>query len=362
MANIEDTPYIPILAVRPAEMNALRELPERNKNLMLPAIQLRPWIGSNNFTNTIQKIKDVYGEERSIIANIDSDYNCSKYSVDGERNAISYFRELKNPTNGYENWCSFIEGNKRYIPCLQLGDITQFNIQLDYLSAFNRGLVIHLTSPTQILSNAQLYALQNVSRNNSILFIFDCGEISFRQDLNIMVAQWINFASQVATIIPNCKMSFSSTSFPHSFSDIPSYLGIKERQLYEVAFATAQQQEWSLVYSDRGSARMHRPRGGGGVPYPRIDYPTNNKWFFFRSEDQDGNYKPVALATTKSGIWNPELKIWGTQMIERTAQGDEFAITSPVKATAARINIHLHQQLFHDNPENLLETDDEWVD
>jgi hypothetical protein len=58
-----------------------------------------------------------------------------------------------------------------------------------------------------------------------------------------------------------------------------------------------------------------------------------------------------------------EERVWGTQMIERTALGDPDAITSPVRATAARINIHLHRQLFYDDPgAGLYDTDEEWTD
>jgi hypothetical protein len=362
MTDIQNATYIPILAVRPAEMNALGELPERDKDLILPAIQIRPWVGSHSFDNTVQKITDVFGDERPVIANIDADYDCADLAIDGEREAITFFRSLKSPANGYENWCEFIEQNETFIPCLQIGDSTQFDAQLQRMAILQRGIVIHFVSPVQTLTDAQLRALQNTSDNNTILFILDCGEIGYRQDLNVMVAQWIDFANRAATSIPDCRIAFSSTSFPHDFTNIAPSMDIKERQLYGVALATAQTQGWHLVYSDRGSARVHRPRGGGGVPYPRIDYPTNNQWFFFRSEDQDGDYQPVALATIESDTWNPDLRIWGTQMIERTSQGDEFAITSPVRATAVRINIHLHQQLFHDQPENLLNTDDEWVD
>jgi len=47
-----------------------------------------------------------------------------------------------------------------------------------------------------------------------------------------------------------------------------------------LAAATAPQQGWDLIYSDRGSARLQSPRGGGGVPYPRIDYESRFCYFF----------------------------------------------------------------------------------
>ena len=61
-------------------------------------------------------------------------------------------------------------------------------------------------------------------------------------------------------------------------------------------------------------------------------------------------------------VWDPELRLWGTQMIERTSLGDLDAIISPARSTAVRINIHLHQQLFYGEPGSLHATDEDWVD
>jgi len=122
----------------------------------------------------------------------------------------------------------------------------------------------------------------------------------------------------------------------------------------------------NLIYSDRGSARVERQSGGGGLPAPRIDYPLVADWKFFRCEDGttgfDG-YQAQAealIATEAEGIWNPHLRVWGTQMIERTAAGDTSAIGSPQKATAARINLHLQRQTFYANPGEAEDTDEDW--
>jgi hypothetical protein len=121
-----------------------------------------------------------------------------------------------------------------------------------------------------------------------------------------------------------------------------------------------------LIYSDRGSARVERQQGGGGAPAPRIDYPLQLDWDFFRSDDRVGfaGYQQQSqrlMATARTGPWNPSLRVWGTQMIERTAAGDTSAIGSPQKATAARINLHLQLQTFHDEPEAAEDTDEDWT-
>lgn len=369
MASFQDISYLPILAVRPAEMGALKELPEKDKDLLLPAIQLRPWVGSQEFTNTIEKVREVFGDTREWIANLDCDYvepearvDPSTGSVKDPRPAVEFFKGLCNAANGYNNWCEFVEQNEQIIPCLQLGDSSQFNQQLTRLAALERGLVLHLTSLAQTPSAAQLTALQQAATNNEILFIIDCGEIRGRVDLNFVIGQWVDSFDRISSALPDCRIAISSTSFPHDFSNGAVEQEIKERQLYGIAVATNQTRSWNLIYSDRGSARLQVQRGGGGAPYPRIDYPTTGTWYFYRSDSPDGEYQAIAQQTLNGGRWVANLRIWGTQMIERTAQGDKNAIVSPAKATAVRINIHLHQQLFYNQPENLLDTDDDWVD
>ena len=127
-----------------------------------------------------------------------------------------------------------------------------------------------------------------------------------------------------------------------------------------------------MIYSDRGSARADRITGGGGIPSPRIDYPLPNDWRFVREEfddyanpyegEKEMLYTRAANTIMDQGYWNPELHVWGTQMIELTGKGDEFGIRSAMKSTSVRINIHLHQQLYYDSPIELMDTDEDWED
>lgn len=370
MLDINDASYIPVLCVRPAEVNAIRELPERDKDAMLPAIQLRPWMGARELSSALQKVQEVFGEGRQWIANIDSTYSFPEPKYDEEtgrlippRQAITDFIALQSADNGFQNWCEFIEENPNLIPCLQLTDISQFEPQLERLAILNRGLVLHFNSLSKELSDAQLSALQIAAGNNQILIIIDFEDIKSVHNLNALIVDWIAPINRLATAIPSCRIAISSTSFPSSFNDGILSKPIQERLLYSIALETARQNNWDIVYSDRGSTRVnHKQDGGPTKRYARIDYPTVDTWYFFRDEDDGTDYRRVSQRCMKADCWNADLHVWGTQMIERTAQGDEFAITSPPVATAVRINIHLHNQLYFDEPEGLLDTDDDWVD
>jgi len=161
---------------------------------------------------------------------------------------------------------------------------------------------------------------------------------------------------------PKAKIAISASSFPNSFT------GIDSQEIYERALFDKVAKNFGshVIFSDRGSARAEKQQGGGGLPAPRIDYPKKNEWFFFRqsvalSSPFDG-YQAQALNLMKSKYWDKGLKLWGCQMIERTASGDSQGISSPNRSTAVRINLHLHRQIYFADEESFFDTDEEWTD
>ena len=66
------------------------------------------------------------------------------------------------------------------------------------------------------------------------------------------------------------------------------------------------------------------------------------------------------LLDNEPPIFDALLRVWGTQMIERTANGDPTAIKTPARSTAVRINLHLQRQTFFNDPIGLYDTEDDW--
>ena len=65
----------------------------------------------------------------------------------------------------------------------------------------------------------------------------------------------------------------------------------------------------------------------------------------------------------KSSYWIDGLHVWGTQVIEFTSKKHKLGINSPARATAVRINLHMHQQLYYNSSlATLLDTDEDWED
>ncbi len=86
-----------------------------------------------------------------------------------------------------------------------------------------------------------------------------------------------------------------------------------------------------------------------------------DNWKFHRSDDTGfSGYVEQATALIATGDWNSNLRVWGTQMIERTARGDHSAIDTPAKSTAARINLHLQLQTFYGHADEAEDTEEDW--
>lgn len=348
--------YAPIVEIRPAEMLALETLPDKDKNLIAPIMKLRPWMASHELDKSIGRIKSAFGPRGCFLALGELDFDEATRPVHRD------LRRLANPKNGFAEWCAYFEDPSRgqFIPCAQLTHPEEFIPQVQELAKFGRGLGVIVESGALPFAEliAERLALAKVGPD--VLFVLDLGKQNFGM-LNSATSikdRLIN----ISKIIPRATLSVSGSTFPDGF------VGIKSQQIFErLAFNSIKGAvRFPLVYSDRGSARAERQIGGGGAPAPRVDYADDNWWYFYRSSDDTKTrlrqYQEMAKEVMNSPQWDPDLRIWGTQMIERTALGEENAITSPPRATAARINIHLHRQLHYGDPSGLYDTEDEWVD
>ncbi len=346
-----EVPYLAILGMRPAEMRALEELPGQTKDALLPMVPLRPWVGAHYLESAQERIVQSYGE-RPIVVSV------GEREVPKKRPVFAELEALRDPSRGFRNWCDFIEDNGSYIPTAQIGvNPNEELIQFAQLHALGRGLVVHLERPT--FPNLHIISGMIGGMTNGglgVCFILDFGTAS--ADHLHVAALTVGYIEALLNHSPNAHVSISASSFPSSFSNITGQ-PIYERRLFnEVAMQVALGR---LIYSDRGSARAEQLSGGSGVIPARIDYPLFDDWLFFRSDEAgfDG-YVEQAQVLQTSEFWNADLRVWGTQMIERTARGDHSAIDTPLKATAARINLHLQMQAFYGDMDDAQDTEEDW--
>lgn len=357
---ISDATYLPLLDIRPAEIVALEELPNKDKDALLPVFRLRPWVAANKLGNAIQRLKSAYGE-RSCFLELGEP---EPVAPEKYRRVHQQLDELRSPEDGYKNWVDFFrkEGCENFNPVLQvLGDPTQVAAQAKSLLELDRGLLIHIDANRINVEEFARFISKNVSGGAGIYFVLDF----FKQSHDFLhKAVGIQaLIKQITDILPEMSaIAVSASSFPDGFTSITQQ-DIYERKLFN---KLSKPNECKLLYSDRGSARAERQTGGGGLPAPRIDFARANEWVFFRQDTPVNKpalgYQRQASELMQSPFWDHKLKLWGCQMIEKTAAGDDTGITSANRSTAARINIHLHQQLWYGNSQSLYDTDEEWED
>lgn len=366
--SFKNVEYIPILGLKPAEMAALEELPEKDKDNLLPLISLKKWANSGSLEKSFQRINKAFGQRRVIL---DLDKEFFKDCQEKDDVVSKEFLELCNPNEGYKNWVNLFKQYPHYIPVLQINTVHELEPELEGLIALNRPIVLRLELGLKLDKKREieyfiealkvLISMKDLIKN--LLIILDYGDFS-RKDL-INYQKYIEIIEWFIKIFPAANFCISGTSFPYSFAG--SYRGeipIYERQIYNKIRKSLE--KINLIYSDRGSTRSNKMGGGGQRPPPRVDYPLKNDWRFIRKEDEDYEarylYEEACIEIVKNEYWNKDLHVWGTQMIEKTSLRDPYGIGSPQKATAVRINIHLYLQLHYFDDINNLDTDDDWED
>lgn len=369
-----DWKYIPILAISPAEITAISQLPDKDKDKLLPLFSLKGWVSAHSLESSIKKIEESIGA-RAWISDIDEKFLSENkvFLFTGEYPDKPVYRELLDlldSNDAYENWYQFLKRQKFAIPCIRQESLHNIEAQILKLSSLDRGLVLRVRAngmdygKYQVLLNA--IASTNVS---DILIIYDLGgvDINFEERLPSLES-WIVEAKR---LIANVSISVSGSSFPAGFAgQQKGSNSIYERVLFNKL--EAKKILYPIIYSDRGSARAEKQDGGAGVPPPRIDYPLKKDWRFVRREVVDNApdskvrrmaaYVEIAREIVGEEYWNADLRLWGTQQIEITSEGSEFGISSAQKSTAARINIHLFNQLHYDSVGDEMNTDEEWTD
>jgi len=366
--------YIPILAISPAEMTALEQLPSKDIDKLLPLFALKGWVSANKLESTLKRIEKSIGN-RKWIADVEESFLSKNktFLFTGKYPDKEIFREIQallDPSGGYDKWCSFIEAHDNAVPCLRHEQKTGFEEQVARLSSLNRGVVLRIRPEESNLSkHSQILEVLRRHDGNNVLFLYDLGAVDVNFSERIIMLN--KFIIEANNALSGAAFSVSASSFPNGFSgQLKGENSIYERLLYNKLEASGIASP--LIYSDRGSARAEKQDGGAGTPPPRIDYPLKKDWKFVRREiddDAPGSkerrkkaYVEMAKEVVDSDYWIPTLRLWGTQQIELTALGESFSIDSAQKSTAVRINIHLFNQLYYNEDTASIDTDEEWTD
>jgi Beta protein len=314
----------------------MEELAPSDKDLLLPHITLKPWLSAHHIEPVIAKIEAAVGH-RPVIVDITRD---PSVLGEGRRPVHDSLDALRDSTDGYTNFFDFVEEHENFVPTLQLAVRSEVPAQIPKARALGRGIVVRLTEPGFGASVDIAEQLTGMDQEK-VYFILDYQRQT--RELLARAAGAISLINGIREILPDCFISVSASTFPSKF------VGVERQAIFERLFydeVVRQVQAERVIYSDTASVRKERQTGASGPPPPRIDNAMPREWTFFRvdddSIDRDAAYQRAAARAIRSEGWL-NLGIWGTTQIINTANG-AAAIISPPRSTAARINIHLHQQ------------------
>ena len=335
-------------------MRALEQLPEHEKDLILPTIFIRPWVSSKELSKSIDRIQKAFGD-RPFFIDIDRYYTAGNI----DRPAVRDFLSLRDPVN-YVDWFNFIQEIPNAIPSLRLDGIAaeELNHQIELGQQMDRPFLFRIDRSAGHSVRDIIAAAQNIEHSN-YLFSVDAGWDNDLLNHQLWSSQVVG---QIGLLRPEISVIITGSSFPAEFGHVEPYgsFNIRERLLYNEVLRN--NNTVNCLYGDWASVRPPSNQQIPMTPVPRLDLALEDKWAFFRYRNNDGGYMRAAEECLESDYWDNDLNIWGTYLIKATAEGDANEITYPGIATAARINMHLHSQINFGDPQGYIDTEDDFID
>lgn len=349
--------YVPTLAIRASEMNGLEFLPALSKDRMFPCFLLAPWSSARTLGSAMERIQRAF-PHRKFFLDIDRDYT----PTNAESPSQGQWLELKNPDDHYAAWWRFWIEYPNVVPCLQLEQQSADDIhsQVRDIQSTGREFCFRIELSRRPRNLAQIVDMLCEVGTADYSVIIEGG---WTDDPLSLSAHFHGLINEIlAPLDGRIPIVLSCTSMPKGFHNLRagvSEVGFSNREL--IAQVQRNTNRELIIYGDWGSTRP-REAGFGRPPLPRIDYPTDRTWLIARDRDEDWSYQDAARAIIENDGWNGELGIWGEQLIRFTADGHEFAINTPPKNVACRVNIHLHRQALFGQPIAGIDLDEAWID
>lgn len=344
--------YVPTLAIRPSEMNALEFLDGTSKEKMTPVILLAPWSNAKTLNQAVERAKRAFPGQPFIL-DIDHNYDISSTTP---TQAQQEWLNLQDGNNGYKNWYDFCNKFENIIPCLRLHNISSENLkkQIDNISIKETEFCLRITDTNHQALDTIISILKNVGISFSVIidgeWTDDAISLAGRQER--LITNYISKLDEHVIIVSSC------TSMIRKFNNISGIENIPFTN-HKLVQQLNKNTNRKIIYGDWGSTSP-RYRSVARPPKPRIDFPTPESWVIARKENW--SYQNAASEVITSRYWdNLPNELWGKQLIEQTAQGIP-SISSPQKNVTARVNIHLYRQAMF-NQNNIISIDNiPWMD
>lgn len=350
--------YIPTLAIRPSEMNGLEYLPGISKDKIVPLILLAPWSSAQSLSKAMERVTRAY-PRRPFFLDVDRDY----VPTNLDNGAQEEWLELRNPANQFDCWKQFWLAYPLVMPCLQLENQSEDDL---------------LSQIGDIQEEEREYCLRlelNRLPENLDLALSALNEIGTADYTVVVEGGWIRdplsmygqaqglISGPLSELDGRVPIVVSCTSMPKGFQNIEGLEAtpFSNHDLLDQLRRNTNRE--NLLYGDWASTRPREAPEFRTAPLPRIDYPTENEWHIARSREYNWGFQEAAIEVVNSAAWDGNLGIWGEEMIQGTADNPSFAIDTPQKNVAARVNIHLHRQAnFGESSISGMDLDEDWVD
>lgn len=347
---LEGKTYCPLLHTRVAEVKALQMLSPATKDLLFPLIVARPWPNAKRLEKTWEKIAEAFGDRRYAL-----DLDPFKRGVVNAE-AGREFDALFDGRDGFSRYYEAVASLDFAVPVIQFheGEITEAARQIAHVDGVGRGAVLRIQQNRAADPLRSLSAISD--RIDDVAIWIDLG---WTRDL-LQREMW---ASQIIEHIgrerPESEVVVSGSSFPASFDPVErASLRAYERDVYDSL--VRRHNAVNIKFGDWGSTRAPQdPRPMKIVK--RLDLPAPRDWIYFK-DDGDESYQDLARRTIADASWPEDLNVWGTYLIESTAEDIPGAIRGQAAAAAARVNIHLHQQAHFGGPVGVGSDDEPFTD
>lgn len=356
--------YFPALQSSDAEHIAYRNLSDEDKDNILPIFEITQIKTGSLVNDAIDKIR-TSSSGRAFV--LDLSYNpAPDIYVPSNEPAMDKIHEqqirqdeynarianLLDPQNGFQNWRELCAELTNSIPIIQFTDaLKQSNNilrQASMLSKTHHKLAIRITdSPNKNLFQVIGRIIAVLEKPSDLLIILDAGQGRIKKENRADFAKKA-ISKTISEVEPSQVAQLEFVFLYDSYS-IPKASPILIYPNYAWELWDEVNSEFSISFGDY-SAHKRMNRKNTFIPgdwKATVVYPLDEMWLVYKdpnNQDADGWIRGAkTIFEREEFVGYPEC--WGGKILHSAVEGDISSASSAKFWHAAKINMHIHQQI-----------------
>lgn len=341
--------YWPVLKTKDAELRGISNLTKEISNEILPIYEItKSRISKKNpigdISKRIEQIAEIQGK-RPFILDVSTDPSQQNSQIE----------DLLKPNNGYYLWAETISAypDLKIIPTIHINyesdeDLTNTELFVRRISESFKYLALRLPATLDIDTYTEiLEAIFNNIGKSKLILLLDEECIRARSNKEPID----NIANAYASAYDSIKsISFANElikeivcicgSFPQSPAQVG---GDGERGSFDILehkiFSLLKPNFPELKFGDYASVNIKQKEMRGGTFIPRIDFCTEDKFYYHRYTRQNGSYPRCAKEVMNNSFYKSQ-NTWGDEEIGSAASDSPSGI-SPSFWISVRINLYM---------------------